>query len=101
MKVLDLFSGIGGFSYGLEQVGDFQTVAFCETDPFCQRLLKHHWPTVPTYPDIRELSVSPNTVDVITGGFPCQDVSYAAGGETQSLLGDRSGLWFEMFRIEP
>lgn len=55
MKVLDLFSGIGGFSLGLERAG-FETAAFCEIEPFCQKVLKKHWPDVPIYSDIRELS---------------------------------------------
>ncbi len=56
LKVLDLFSGIiGGFSLGLERTGGFETVAFCEIDPFCQKVLKKHWPGVPIYNDVRKL----------------------------------------------
>lgn len=55
MRVLDLFSGIGGFSLGLERVG-FETVAFCEINPFCQAVLKKHWPSVPIFTDVRALS---------------------------------------------
>lgn len=55
LKVLDLFSGIGGFSLGLERTGGFETVAFCEIDPFCQKVLKKHWPDVPIYNDVRNL----------------------------------------------
>ena len=55
LKVLDLFSGIGGFSLGLERTGGFETVAFCEIEPFCQKILKKHWPTVPLYEDIKKL----------------------------------------------
>jgi hypothetical protein len=58
LKVLDLFSGIGGFSLGLERTGGFETVAFCEIDPFCQKVLKKHWPDVPIYNDVRDLKCS-------------------------------------------
>jgi len=102
MRVLDLFSGIGGFSLGLERTGGFRTVAFCESDPHCQKVLKKHWPRVPIYNDIRHLDASVLasdgiTADVITGGFPCQDISYA--GKGKGLNGTRSGLWHEMLRI--
>ncbi len=70
LKVLDLFSGIGGFSLGLERTGGFETVAFCEIDPFCQKVLKKHWPEVPIYNDVRTLDYD-GAVDVITGGYPC------------------------------
>ena len=84
MRVLDLFSGIGGFSLGLERAG-MTTVAFCEIEPFCRRVLAKHWPGVPCYNDIRTLSAERLaadgiSVDVICGGFPCQDISYAGGG---------------------
>ena len=102
LKVLDLFSGIGGFSLGLERTGGFETVAFCEIDPFCQKVLAKHWPGVPIYDDIRELTESRLSadgiaVDVITGGFPCQDISLA--GRRQGLSGERSGLWSELRRL--
>src|SRR6185437_15435740 len=58
LKVLDLFSGIGGFSLGLERTGGFETVAFCEIDPFCRRVLAKYWPEVPIYDDIRELTAA-------------------------------------------
>lgn len=101
MKVLDLFSGIGGFSLGLERAG-FETVAFCEPNPFCQAVLKHHWPTVPVYEDVRELSADRLvndgiTFDAICGGFPCQDISVA--GKGAGLAGARSGLWWEFHRL--
>jgi DNA (cytosine-5)-methyltransferase 1 len=94
LKVLDLFSGIGGFSLGLERTGGFETVAFCEIDPFCQKVLKKHWPNVPIFDDVRTLNYD-GTVDVITGGFPCQDVSVAgsAWGVNIGIAGERSGLW--------
>jgi DNA (cytosine-5)-methyltransferase 1 len=88
MNVLDLFSGIGGFSLGLERAG-MRTVAFCEIDPFCQQVLAKHWPAVPCYEDVRSLTaerVAANAatgdihIDVICGGFPCQDISLAGEG---------------------
>lgn len=84
MRVLDLFAGIGGFSLGLERAG-FQTVAFCEIDPYAKRVLAKHWPGVPIYDDVRELTAERLAsdgigVDVITGGFPCQPHSSAARG---------------------
>lgn len=102
LKVLDLFSGIGGFSLGLERTGGFETVAFCEIDPFCRRVLAKHWPHVRQYHDVKELTARQLKADgiiprVICGGFPCQDVSYAGPG--LGLAGDRSGLWFEYGRL--
>lgn len=89
LKVLDLFSGIGGFSLGLERTGGFETVAFCEIDPFCQKVLKKHWPDVPIYDDVRNLEYD-GAVDVITGGFPCQP--YSLAGERKGQDDDRD-LW--------
>jgi DNA (cytosine-5)-methyltransferase 1 len=102
MRVLDLFSGIGGFSLGLERTGGFQTVAFCEIEPYCQRVLAGHWPGVPIYDDIRELTAERLAadgigVDVICGGFPCQDISRA--GKGAGIEGERSGLWSEYARL--
>lgn len=92
LKVLDLFSGIGGFSLGLERTGGFETVAFCEIDPFCQKVLKKHWPDVEVFKDVTRLKFKQN-VDLVTAGFPCQDISYAGAGA--GLEGERSGLfWF-------
>ena len=100
MRVLDLFSGIGGFSLGLERAG-METVAFCEIDPFCQKVLKKHWPDVPCYTDITKLTaeqlendgIKP---DVIVGGYPCQPFSHA--GKREGAEDDRH-LWPEMFRL--
>jgi DNA (cytosine-5)-methyltransferase 1 len=101
MKVLDLFSGIGGFSLGLERAG-FTTVAFCEIEPFCRAVLKKHWPHVPCYEDVRtltaeRLAADGISVDVICGGFPCQDISFA--GKGAGIEGERSGLWREYARL--
>jgi len=142
VNVLDLFSGIGGFSLGLERAG-MRTVAFCEIDPYARAVLRKHWPDVPCYEDVRavtaarlradgilgaatsvadaELSTANgsrggdersnaagrrqrgfarsdiHSVDVICGGFPCQDISYA--GKGAGLAGERSGLWREIARL--
>jgi DNA (cytosine-5)-methyltransferase 1 len=97
--VIDLFSGIGGFSYGFEATGEFSTVVFVENNDFCQRILQKHWPDIPIYGDIKELSFTGVQADVVVGGFPCQDVSIAAQGDKRSILGDRSGLWTEYRRV--
>ena len=97
MNVGSLFSGIGGFDLGLERAG-FTTAWFCEQDEFCQHVLAQHWPGVPCYPDITQLrgcDVEP--VDVLCGGFPCQDLSVA--GKGAGLDGARSGLWSEYARL--
>lgn len=97
MKVLDLFSGIGGFSLGLERAG-METVAFCEIDKKAQLVLKKHWPNVPIYEDVSTLKGDEiGSVDVICGGFPCQDISTA--GKGAGLAGERSGLWYEFHRL--
>jgi DNA (cytosine-5)-methyltransferase 1 len=101
VNVLDLFSGIGGFSLGLERAG-MRTVAFCEIDPFARRVLAEHWPNVPCYDDVRALTAAQLradgiSVDVICGGFPCQDIS--AAGKRTGLSGARSGLWREYARL--
>jgi DNA (cytosine-5)-methyltransferase 1 len=98
MKVLDLFSGIGGFSFGLERAG-MQTVAFCEVDPVCRKVLKKHWPDVPIFEDVKTLSAKDigEPIDIIAGGFPCQDISLA--GKGAGLAGARSGLWWEFHRL--
>ena len=102
MIVLDLFSGIGGFSLGLHWAG-FRTAAFCESDPFCRAVLARHWPGVPCYDDVRGLSAARLRADglpmpaLLCGGFPCQDIS--AAGPGGGLDGPRSGLWREMVRL--
>ena len=98
LKVLDLFSGIGGFSLGLERTGGFKTVAFCEVDPNRRADLRRLWPDVVCHPDIRALRAEDvGPVDVICGGFPCQDISDA--GARAGLAGERSGLWSEYARL--
>ena len=97
LKILDLFSGIGGFSLGLEATGGFETAAFCEIDPYCRSVLKKHWPGVPIFEDIRKLKGTDiGTVDIITGGYPCQPFSVAG---KQKGVEDKRHLWPEYFRI--
>lgn len=95
LRVLDLFAGLGGFSLGLERTGGFETVAFCEIEEFPRKVLAKHWPEVPIYEDVRTLQHG--QVDVVCGGFPCQDISTSGSGA--GLDGERSGLWSEMARI--
>lgn len=101
-KLLDLFSGIGGFSLGLERTGGFETVAFCEIEEFPRRVLKKHWPKVPCYNDVRTLTADVLerdgiSVNAICGGFPCQDLSSA--GRQGGISAGRSGLWSEIVRL--
>ena len=88
MRMLDLFSGIGGFALAAQWVwgDDLEIVSFCEIDKFCQKVLKKHWPDVPCCGDINDYDGEKHgPVDIICGGFPCQNVSTAKRG-------DRSGL---------
>lgn len=95
MRVLDLFSGIGGFALGLERAG-MTTVSFCEIDPFCRAVLAKHWPGVPCHDDITTREFAEGEADVVCGGFPCQDISNA--GKRAGITGSRSGLWRELVR---
>ena len=97
MKVLDLFSGIGGFSLGLEWAG-MSTVAFCERDPYCTTILNKHWPDTPVHSDVRNLDGKDyaDSIDLVAGGFPCQPFSVA--GNRRGSDDDRH-LWPEMLRI--
>ena len=96
LKLLDLFSGIGGFSYGLESTNGFETIAFCEKDKFCQKVLKKHWNDIKIYEDVRNIKGSEIKADVITGGFPCQPFSVA--GKQRGTDDDRY-LWDETLRV--
>ena len=99
LKVLDLFSGIGGFSYAAERlVGGFETTQFVEIDPYCQRVLHKNFPNVPIHHDITEFNATKGQFDVITAGFPCQDLSIA-GRQEGIGEGTRSGLFFEIIRL--
>jgi len=96
MLVLDLFSGIGGFTLGLEAAG-MTTVAFCEIDPWCRGILRKHWPDKKQFDDIRKLKGDDiGTADVVVGGYPCQP--YSAAGRRKGFDDDRD-LWPEMHRI--
>ena len=99
LRLLDTFSGIGGFSYAAERlVGGYQTVAFVEREPFCQSILRKHWPTVPIHDDITTFQPQPGSADVVCGGFPCQDIS-TAGKQAGIKEGTRSGLFYELMRV--
>ena len=102
LKVLDLFSGIGGFSLGLERTGGFETVAFCEIEDYPRRVLAKHWPNVPIYKDVKELTYERleadglGGIDIIVGGYPCQPFSTA--GQRRGEEDDRH-LWPEVKRL--
>lgn len=99
LRVLDLFSGAGGFTVAAEMAGGYETVAFCEIDKYARKVLAKHWPNVPCFEDVTKLKgADVGSVDVITGGFPCQDVSIA-GKEYGVFDGTRSGLFREILRI--
>tara|TARA_Y100000401_G_scaffold116514_1_gene122469 strand:- start:1054 stop:1785 length:732 start_codon:yes stop_codon:yes gene_type:complete len=99
IKIGSLFSGIGGFELGLERaISGSKTIWQVEQNPFCQKVLKKHWGDAKIYNDVRDITrdtVEP--VDILCGGFPCQDISLAGKGE--GLHGKKSGLWWEMLRI--
>ena len=97
MKVVSLFSGIGGFDLGLERAG-MEIVAQVEIDKFCNRILQTRWPNVPRIQDIRDANASNlPRCDLLCGGFPCQDLSVT--GKRAGLSGERSGLFWEFIRL--
>lgn len=105
LKVLDLFSGVGGFSLGLERAG-METVMFCEIEKEARKKLRKNWPNTPIWEDVKTLCkkyLKDKKIDVICGGFPCQDVSVA--GKQKGFVNEetkeatRSGLWFEFKRL--
>jgi len=101
VRIGSLFSGIGGFELGLERaIPQSQTIWQVEQDKFCQRILQKHWPNAKIYDDVRTITkhnVEP--IDILCGGFPCQDISTA--GKGRGIIKDetRSGLWWEMHRL--
>ena len=99
LKILDTFAGIGGFSYAAEKIiGGFVTTQFIEIEPYCKKVLKKHWPNVPIHDDIKTFTARPFQFDVITGGFPCQDIS-VAGLQKGITKQSRSGLFYELIRV--
>ena len=96
LKVTSLFSGIGGIDLGLKATGYYKTTLFSEIDPFCQKILKKHWPNVPIIPDVRDINGKEIETDVLVGGFPCQPFSVAGKRKGKE---DERHLWPEMFRI--
>ena len=99
LKILDTFAGIGGFSYAAEKIiGGFETTQFIEIEPYCQKVLKKHWPNIPIHDDIKTFTARPFQFDVITAGFPCQDIS-VAGLQKGITKQSRSGLFYELIRV--
>lgn len=100
MRTLDLFSGLGGFAHGLESTGGFTTSLMCEIDPYRRSVLNNVWPGVPIAEDVKLLRGKElrGSIDVITGGFPCTDLS-VANREKLGLQGERSGLFYEIVRL--
>ena len=102
LKHLDLFSGIGGFSLGLEATGGFETKAFCDIEKYPRQVLQKHWPHVKQYVDIKELNYERlkadgiDSIDIITGGYPCQPFSIAGRQKGEQ---DPRHLWPEYFRL--
>ena len=100
LKMLDTFAGIGGFSYAAKYLIDpgIETAGFVEIDPFCQKILLKNFPNIPIHDDITTFTARPFQYDIISGGFPCQDISVAGRqkGITQTT---RSGLFYELIRV--
>ena len=99
LRLLDTFAGIGGFSYAATKlVGGYRTTQFIEIDPFCQKILKKHFPFTPIHDDIRTFTAIPGQYDVICGGFPCQSIS-VAGNRAGITEESRSGIFYELMRV--
>jgi DNA (cytosine-5)-methyltransferase 1 len=98
LRIIDTFSGIGGFSLAARWVGGFQTVQFVEWEPYCQRILAQHFPDTSIHGDISTFFPAAGTADVVCGGFPCQDIS-TAGKQAGIKQGTRSGLFYELMRV--
>ena len=101
MRILDLFSGIGGFSLAAKEGwgDDAKIVGHCDIDDYCEQVLAKHFPNTPYFNDVQKLTKQDvGEVDMICGGFPCQDISVAGKG-LGIEKGERSGLWSEFFRL--
>ena len=99
LTILDTFAGIGGFSYAATKlVGGYRTTQFIEIDPFCQKILKKHFPFTPIHDDIRTFTAISGQYDVICGGFPCQSIS-VAGNRAGITEKSRSGIFYELMRV--
>ena len=100
LKLLDTFAGIGGFSYASKYLIDpgIETTGFVEIDPFCQKVLSKNFPNIPIYDDITTFTAKPFQYDIISGGFPCQDIS-VAGRQKGITQNTRSGLFYELIRV--
>ncbi len=96
LRLIDLFSGIGGFSLGLERSGGFETVKFCEMKPHARAVLAKNFPGIPCHEDVTTYDFREGEADAISAGFPCQDLSFAGSGA--GLAGERSGLYREVIR---
>ena len=96
--MIDTFSGIGGFSLAARWLGGIETVQFVEREPYCQQILRKHWPDVPIHDDICTYEPAPGSADIVCGGFPCQDIS-TAGKQAGIKEGTRSGLFYELMRV--
>ena len=98
LRMIDTFSGIGGFSLAARWLGGIETVQFVERDKFCHRILSKHWPSVPIHDDICTYQPEPGSANIVCGGFPCQDIS-TAGKQAGIKEGTRSGLFHELMRV--
>lgn len=95
MRIGSLFSGIGGLDLGVERATGGHVVWHCEKEQYCRDILALHWPHVPCFEDV--VGLEPPPVDMLIGGFPCQDISQA--GKREGIHGRKSGLWAEYARI--
>lgn len=95
MRIGSLFSGIGGLDLGIEAATGGSVAWQCEADPYCRTVLARHWPGVTCFRDV--VGLEPPPVDILIGGFPCQDISQA--GKKEGIHGKKSGLWGEFARI--
>jgi len=98
LKHLDLFSGIGGFALAARMVGGIKTIQFVEIDPYAQKVLAKNFPGVPIHDDVTTFAPDRGSFDLVTGGFPCQDIS-SANPNGRGLEGERSGLFYELMQI--